>query len=713
MMPLKASGPAVADGGHAASPAAKAMKSGWVERDAKAIVADGAKAGVDRDLALRIYTTRLLGSDPNLVLHGGGNTSLKTRMRDLFDEEVEVLRVKSSGADMASIEPSGLPAVRLLPMRKLRALDAIEDDQLVGIERANLIDPTAPNPSVEMMLHAFLPHKFVDHTHATAVLSVIDQPRGEKLCEEVFGGRMALVPYLRPGFGLAKKAIEVFERAPACEGLILGKHGIVTFGDSAREAYDRMIATVSMAEDFIARNRKSVAAAITPKEAGKKVETAARVAPIVRGTCSEKHDTIEGASRRLVLEFRAGDAVLNFVTWGDLERVSQAGVITPDHIIRTKNWPLVLTVPQSDRLADFAKEARQRSQAFAKHYRQYFERNNKRAGGSKIALDPLPRVVLVPGLGLFGLGRSKQDAIVAADIAEAWVRGVSDAEAIGKFESISEAEMFDCEYWPLEQAKLGKRKELPLAGQIAAITGAAGAIGAATAKTFAAAGAEVALLDVNRAAAREQANVIGGHALAVACDVTDAGSVSTAFDKIAEHFGGVDIVVSNAGAAWQGRIGEVDEEILRKSFELNFYGHQRVAQAAVKIMRAQGTGGCLLFNISKQAVNPGPDFGPYGIPKAAALALMRQYALDYGADGIRANAVNADRIRSGLLTPNMIASRSKARGLSEKDYMSGNLLGREVTAEDVAQAFLHHALALKTTADVTTVDGGNIAAAMR
>jgi NAD(P)-dependent dehydrogenase (short-subunit alcohol dehydrogenase family) len=273
--------------------------------------------------------------------------------------------------------------------------------------------------------------------------------------------------------------------------------------------------------------------------------------------------------------------------------------------------------------------------------------------------------------------------------------------------------MFECEYWPLEQAKLGRRKEPPLAGQIAVVTGAAGAIGAATAKAFAAAGAEVALLDVNLADASEKAKAVGKTALPVQCDVTDIASVRAAFDQVAANFGGVDIVISNAGAAWQGRIGEVDEAVLRKSFELNFYGHQRVAQAAVKIMLAQGTGGCLLFNVSKQAVNPGPNFGPYGIPKAALLALMRQYALDYGADGIRANAVNADRIRSGLLTQEMIASRAKARGLSERDYMGGNLLGREVTADDVAQAFLHQALALKTTADVTTVDGGNIAAAMR
>jgi rhamnose utilization protein RhaD (predicted bifunctional aldolase and dehydrogenase)/NAD(P)-dependent dehydrogenase (short-subunit alcohol dehydrogenase family) len=619
------------------------------------------------------------------------------------------LRVKASGADMAAIEPHGLPAVRLAPLRELRALEAIADDALVAVERTNLLDPTAPNPSVELMLHAFLPHKFVDHTHATAVLGVIDQPNGEEQCAEVFGGRLAFVPYLMPGFGLAKKAIGVFEHAKPSDGLILSKHGIVTFGETAREAYERMIEMVSLAEDFIERNSKSIVFARLWRE----IAPVAAVAPVVRGVCSLKDEKTEGAWRRLVLEFRTNNAVLDFFAATDLARVGQAGVATPDHTIRTKNWPLVLPHPEIGKLDDFARAAREAADAFAAHYRNYFKRHNKRAGGGKLELDPLPRVVLMPGLGLFGLGRTKRDAIIAADIAEEWIAVVRDAERIGRFESISEADMFDCEYWPLEQAKLGARKEPPLAGQIAAITGAAGAIGAATAKAFAAAGAEVALLDVNLAAASEQAKTIGPTALAVPCDVTDAASVQAAFDAVAANFGGVDIVISNAGAAWQGRIGEVDEDVLRKSFELNFYGHQRVAQAAVKIMLAQGTGGCLLFNVSKQAVNPGPNFGPYGIPKAALLALMRQYALDYGADGIRANAVNADRIRSGLLTEAMIASRSSARDLSEKDYMSGNLLGREVTAQDVAQAFLHQALALKTTADVTTVDGGNIAAAMR
>jgi rhamnose utilization protein RhaD (predicted bifunctional aldolase and dehydrogenase)/NAD(P)-dependent dehydrogenase (short-subunit alcohol dehydrogenase family) len=688
------------------------MRSAWVDGEAEAIVAHGARFGIDRDLALRIYTTRLLGRDPKLVLHGGGNTSLKTHAVDHLGETVEVLRVKASGADMATLGPEGLPAIRLDALRRLRAVETIADSELLAIERASLIDAAAPDPSVETMLHAFLPHKFVDHTHARAVLSLINQLDSEQKCAEAFAGRLGFVPYLMPGFGLAKKAIEVFERDHPADGLILDKHGIVTFGDTAREAYERMIEMVALAWDYLDRKINPRVIATLWREPA----PVAAVAPIVRGVCSLKDESIDGAWRRLVMEFRVGETVLSLLQ-SDLPRLSDGGVVTPDHTIRTKNWPLVLPHAEQGKLEQFARQAHEAARSFVSRYHDYFARHNKRSGGTKTQLDPLPRVVLVPGLGLFGLGPTKREAIIAADIAEEWMAIVHNAEIIGRFESISEADMFDVEYWPLEQKKLGARQEPPLAGQIAAITGAAGAIGSATARAFAAAGAEVALLDVDFAAAVKQADAIGKStlktALPVGCDVTDAESVRTAFDEIVKNFGGVDIVVSNAGAAWQGRIGEVDEEVLRKSFELNFYGHQRVAQAAVKIMLAQGTGGCLLFNVSKQAVNPGPDFGPYGIPKAALLALMRQYALDYGADGIRANAVNADRIRSGLLTDDFIKERAKARGVSEKDYMSGNLLGREVTAEDVAEAFLHQALALKTTASVTTVDGGNIAAAMR
>jgi len=684
------------------------MRSAWNEREAHETALRYGDCGVSSDLALRLYSTRLIGREPRLVLHGGGNTSLKAAARDLAGEEVEVLHVKASGADMAAVEPKDFPAVRLQPLRRLRAREGLSDAEMARVQRAFLLDPLAPSPSVEMLLHAFLPARFIDHSHPSALLSLVDQPHSRALCEEVFGDGMGFVPYRMPGFALAQLAAGIFEENPRVEGLILDKHGLFTFGDSAREAYERMIAAVTRAEARLQRNRKTFAAAALPGP----IASARDIAPILRGAATLRDADGEGAHRRPILAFRSSDTILNFLNRRDLARTARAGVVTPDHVVRVKPWPLVLPAPQAGGLAEFRTAVHAAVQAFADDYTAYFARHAARAAGA-VMHDPMPRVALVPGVGLFGLGPHAQAANIAADLAAAAIGIIADAEAIGTFRAITEADMFDCEYWPLEIAKLGRQGRRPLAGQVAVITGAGGAIGSATARVFAEAGAEVALLDIDEKAAREKAAAIGGAALPVACDVTDAASVRSAFAQVVAAFGGVDIVVSNAGAAWQGRIGEVDEATLRQSFELNFFAHQKVAQAAVGIMLAQGIGGCLLFNVSKQAVNPGPDFGPYGLPKAATLFLARQYALDYGADGIRANAVNADRVRSGLLTDAFIKARAAARGVTEKDYMSGNLLRREVTAEDVAQAFLAQALALKTTAGVTTVDGGNIAAALR
>jgi rhamnose utilization protein RhaD (predicted bifunctional aldolase and dehydrogenase)/NAD(P)-dependent dehydrogenase (short-subunit alcohol dehydrogenase family) len=676
------------------------MKSLWSDRDAESAVARWAEDGVGRDVALRVYTSRLLGGDPSLVLHGGGNTSVKTTMTDITGDEVEVLCIKGSGWDLGDIEPPGLPAVRLAPLRRLLDLEALSDEYMVNVQRGNLLDSTAPNPSVETLLHAFLPHKFVDHTHADAVLAITDQPDGAAICAEVFGDRVALVPYIMPGFALAKKCAEVFAANPGVEGLILLKHGIFSMGETAREAYERMIELTTLAEDRLA-SAPTRSGTISARETA----PASRVAPILRGlVAGDEH-------KRMILDFRATPELLDFMSGADVDRYAQAGPVTPDHVIRTKPKPLIVPAPAADDLDGFKAAAAQAVDRFRADYDAYFERNNARQATPKIALDAMPRVILVPGLGLFGLGNSAKAAAVAADLAETTARVVTQAEAIGTFESIPEPDIFDIEYWSLEQAKLGKSAEKPLARHVVAVTGGASGIGLATARAFRAQGAEVAVLDRDGDAAREEAAKIG--AIGVTCDVTDAGSVAAAFDTVAETFGGLDILVSNAGAAWQGRIGDVEESVLRESFELNFYGHQRCAQAAVRIMRAQDTGGVLLFNTSKQAVNPGADFGPYGLPKAATLFLMRQYALDHGAEGIRSNAVNADRIRSGLLTDDMIDSRSKARGVSRAEYMSGNLLRREVTADDVARAFVDLALAEKTTGAVLTVDGGNIAAALR
>ncbi len=370
--------------------------------------------------------------------------------------------------------------------------------------------------------------------------------------------------------------------------------------------------------------------------------------------------------------------------------------------------------PDTNEFDAFRAGAKAALETYVAAYHDYFARHNARHATPNTELDPMPRVILVPGLGLFGLGASANAARIAADIAENTIDVIAHAEAIGRVESVSEAEMFDVEYWPPEQAKLDHAAPRPLERHVAVVTGGGGGIGAATAAAFADQGAEVAVLDVDAEAAKKSAASIGGAALAIACDVTDRRSVEAAIGRVCETFGGLDIMVSNAGAAWQGRIGEVDDKVLRQSFELNFFAHQSVARAAVAVMRAQGTGGVLLFNASKQALNPGPDLGPYGIPKAATLALARQYAIDYGADGIRSNAVNADRVRTGLFADGMLEERAKARGLSVADYLAGaNLLQREVTVEDVAQAFVSLALARKTTGAVHTVDGGNIAAAPR
>ncbi len=681
------------------------MKSQWNDNVARETVAAYAGKGVSEDVALRVYTTRLLGRDPLLVLHGGGNTSVKTRATDDLGQEHEVICVKGSGADMADIEPWGLPAVKLGPLRTLRALEALSDEAMVNVQRLNLLDAGAPNPSVETLLHAFLPHKFVDHTHAAAVLSIVDQPDGEALAAEIYNGRMGIVRYIAPGFGLAKEAAAVFERKPDVEGLILHKHGIFTFGEDAREAYERMIEMVSLVESRLRQGRPIVFPARQIEAA---VAEAAEIAPILRGACAIKKDNAEPV--RFIAELRTGPEILHYVNAVELSSHSQRGVVTPDHIIRTKNKPLVVPPPEAGALDQFAEAVRAGVAQFAANYDAYFARENEAAGNAKTKLDPMPRVVLVPGVGLFGLGRTAKDASIAADLAENTVRVVTDAEAIGRYEPLPESDLFALEYWSLEQAKLKGAVVKPLTGQVAVVTGA-GAIGAATARALAAEGAAVAILDIDGALAKKAAGEVKG--LGLECDVTKPEQVKAAFAAVCERFGGVDILVSNAGAAWQGRIGEVSDETLRKSFELNFFAHQTVAREAVRIMLKQGTGGTLLFNLSKQAVNPGANFGPYGLPKAATMLLMRQYALDYGADGIRSNGVNADRIRSGLLTDEMIAARAKARGVTEADYMAGNLLQAEVLAEDVAQAFVALAKARKTTGHVETVDGGNIAAALR
>jgi rhamnose utilization protein RhaD (predicted bifunctional aldolase and dehydrogenase)/NAD(P)-dependent dehydrogenase (short-subunit alcohol dehydrogenase family) len=680
------------------------MKSRWSDIEARRWIQRGRSAGLSEDVSLRIYTTRILGEDPQLVLHGGGNTSVKTILPDTLGHLTEVICVKGSGWDMSRIEAAGLPALRLEPLRELRAVQEMDDVRMMKYLRGALLDPAAVNPSVETLLHAFLPDKFIDHTHANAVLAIANLPEAEKICRKIYGDRLGIVPYVMPGYPLAHVAMRHFESRPEVEGMILLHHGIFTWGDSAREAYDRMIRYVGMAETFL-RSRRKRSVSSTPKTGEASLD---QVAPVLRGALASW--SADGKRQRWVLDHRTSPEIREFLSSKNLKRLTGPSVVTPEQVIRNKPFPLLTSAPRAD-LYLWAKRIRAELVAFQKGYGSYFRRNVRKSAERKVMLDAIPRVVLVPGVGLFGVGRTAAEAKVSADVYENSISILQAGERVDRFRSIPEREIFEVEYWSLEQAKVSKGPGPALAGQVVVVTGGGSGIGEATARLFARSGALVAVWDRDRTTAERVAGEIGG--LACGCDVTRSSEVKVAFRRVVERWGGVDLVVSNAGAAWQGRIGEVGENILRKSFELNFFAHQTVAQNAVQIMRRQGTGGCLLFNASKQAVNPGPDFGPYGLPKASTLFLLRQYAVDHGRDGIRSNGVNADRIRTGLLTDRMIRERSRARGISEKEYMGGNLLGQEVKAEDVAEAFLSLALAQKTTGAVLPVDGGNIAASPR
>ncbi|WP_180995936.1 bifunctional aldolase/short-chain dehydrogenase [Tabrizicola aquatica] len=681
----------------------------WNEAEAQAFLTAAGPDPRARDLALRVLTSRLIGRDPDLVMHGGGNTSLKSTAVDVFGEVVEVLHIKGSGWDLETIEAKGLPAVRMAPLMRLRDLATLSDEAMVNVQRLNLLDPAAPNPSVETLLHAWIPHKVVDHTHATAFLVLANLPEVEAATRELFGDRLTLVPYVMPGFALAKAAADAFDRNPEAEGLLLVNHGHFAWGPDARSSYDRIVQHTNLVEAWLADRRPAplVPAAALP------ADQLALVLSTLRGALAS---VLPEAAHLPVLDLRAGEAERAFSTRADLEDLATRGVATPDHVIRTKAEPLVLRTAQQG-----AEAMRAAVAAYADRYRAYFDTHAPHADEPKKMLSPMPGLVWLEGAGIVGVGATAAAARIAGDIGCQSARVRADAEAVGSFRPIGAKDLFDMEYWSLEQAKLGSGKAPPLQGRVVLVTGGAGAIGLASARAFAAQGATLFLVDRPGEALDKALAALGQDHGAYGCDITAPGAAAAAVAACAARFGGLDILLSNAGAAVTGDIATLDNKVLRDSFELNFFAHLAFAQAAIAQFRAQAAGrgargaepGQILFNVSKQAVNPGKGFAAYGLPKATTFFLLRQLALELGAEGFRVNGINADRIRSGLLSSDMIAARSAARGVDEATYMAGNLLRAEVEARHVAEAFVMLARAERTTGHVMTVDGGNIEAALR
>ena len=679
------------------------FKNKWNDKDAKTFIKNIHSKCLSKDHALRVYTSRLIGNEPEFVMHGGGNTSCKTTTKDIYGNIINVLCVKGSGWDLGTIEAAGIPAVKLEPLLKLRSLDSLTDNDMVNIQRANLIDSNSPNPSVETLLHAFLPHNFIDHTHATAFLTLANLPNPKDALEEIFGKKIALVPYVMPGFSLSKTALEVYEKNKGCEGLLLAKHGYFTWGFDAKTSYDRVVNHTNMVLKWLNKNRK-VHAFSGIKLNNIKIEEFLSSIRGLLGNKTQENTTLP------VLNLISNKSNLSFMERSDVKILSTAGVATPDHVIRTKAHPLFLS--RKD-IAEGRLALKNKIGLFEKNYNKYFHMFAQNSAEPKKMLSSKPKLIWAEGIGIVGVGSDAKEAKTITDLATQNISVMSDGQDVGGFKPVKSQDLFDMEYWSLEQAKLGKKSSPELQGKVIVITGGTGIIGRAIAKAFFKKGAEIVLVDKNEKSLQEAYKIIGSNVKFLNIDLTKKFAAEKIISETVKSFGGVDILISNAGIAPEGSMKDISEKLLRDSFDLNFFAHFNLAKAFYSIFKNQQSDGQILFNISKQAVNPGENFGAYGLPKAALMFLVRQLALEFGNDGIRINGVNADRIQSGILNDEMIKNRAKARSINVDDYLSGNLLKRKVEAFHVAEAFLSLAKSTRTTGHIITVDGGNVEAALR
>ena len=660
------------------------MESRWSDDDAR---------GLD-PIGLRVYTSRLIGAEPALVLHGGGNTSVKLDDHDHRGRPCRALAIKGSGSDLRTIEPSDFARLDLDDLLALRPRSEMSDDEMLVYLARSSLDPDAPRPSIETLLHAFLPDAWVDHSHADAVLALTNQPDGHRLVREVYGDRVAVVPYILPGFKLAQLTADVYDANPGVEGLVLDMHGLVTFGATARESYERHVELVSLAEDYVRPHLPAHGRAPGNGAA------AAKLAPVLRGAIS--------TAKQVLVRYDGSPRVRAFVDRPDLEQVSQQGPVTPDHVLRTKRLPLVLRATDPESVRDAVAGYRASYEGYAREH----------GGADAFQHDSAPRVVLVPGIGMFTTGASWDEAGMVADMYRHSMDVIEAATAIGAYRALPADDLYDMEYWPLELYKLTRAPpERELARRVALVTGAGRGIGRAIAQALAADGAYVFVTDVDLDAATAVAEGItanGDRAHALQLNVTRERQTAGAFEAAARQVGGVDIVVSNAGIAGAAPLDDLELDTWQRSLDVNATGHFLVCRAALRQMRAQGLGGSIVLICTKNALDPGAGFGAYSAAKAAQLQLGRVLAVEGGVDGIRVNMVNPDAVfeGSGLWDADLRAGRAAAHGVAVEDlesfYAQRNLLGQRVTGPDVAAAvsFLASDRSAKTTGAVIPVDGG-------
>jgi rhamnose utilization protein RhaD (predicted bifunctional aldolase and dehydrogenase)/NAD(P)-dependent dehydrogenase (short-subunit alcohol dehydrogenase family) len=656
------------------------VRSLWVDTEARA-------CGTD-PLALRVYTSRLIGREPSLVLQGGGNTSLKHRAPDLFGEETDVLFVKGSGWDLATIERGGFVPLRLNSVRRMAEMPTLTDSKMMAMLRSLSLDPAAPAPSVEAILHAVVPFAFVDHTHADAVVTITNTPRGMQRVGEIYGNRIFIVPYVMPGFMLAREVAAMTRDIDwaEVEGIILMNHGVFTFGEDARSSYERMIQIVSEAEDYLDVQAPPPGDYASGTEEGQAADP--------RALAKVRRAVSRAAGFPLLARLDAGAPAAAFSSRADVAELSGKGPLTPDHVIRTKRTALVL--------GDDAEAAVDR---YARAYRDYFARNTD---GRLTSLDPAPRWAVWPGRGTIAFGRSQADVAAVADIVAHTIPAIERAELLGGWTTLPEDDIFDVEYWELEQAKLARAgAPAEYSGRVALVTGAASGIGRACVEAFLARGACIVALDRNDAVA----SMFGDPRVAAfTCDVTDAVAVEFAVEHAVRRFGGIDAVVSNAGIfPASARIAELSTEAWQKSLAVNLDAHRIVLQQTIPYLES-GIDPAVVIVGSKNVPAPGKGAAAYSVAKAGLTQLARVAALELAGVGIRVNVLHPnDVFDTGLWSPEVLEARAREHGMDVDAYRRRNLLKVEVKSADVAALAVALAgrLFARTTGAQIPVDGGN------
>jgi len=644
----------------------------------------------ESDLELRVYSSRLLGQDSTLVLHGGGNTSVKVKELNLVGEEEEILYVKGSGWDLATIEKEGFAPVRLTPMQKLAKLKALSDPEMVNELKTQMILAGAPSPSVETILHAVLPFRFVDHTHADAVVTLTNSVDGEQRVRELYGDKVIVVPYVMPGFDLARQIDEEFskQKTEKTIGMVLLHHGVFTFSDSAQDSYENMVKLVSMAEEYLQQEDSwSVA-----QDGG---EITAPVGEMRGDIASLRADISAAAGSPMIMQMVQSRAGLNFSNQDRVADIACRGPVTPDHVLRTKRIPMV------------GRDVT----AYGEEYSKYFEQYSPNATEAKTILDPAPRVVLDKSLGLCAVGKSVKDADIVADLYEHTMVCIERAESLGGWRTLPESDIFNLEYWDLEQAKLKKSSATPqFQGEVALVTGAASGIGRACVTSFIARGAVVIGLDIDSSIVDLYPNSQSSF-LGIECDIADEDAQRSALEQGVRRFGGIDMVVLNAGLFPGGtHIAELDSKSWRRVLEVNLDSNLALLRESYPLLKLAPNGGRIVVMGSKNVPAPGEGAASYSASKAALVQLMRIAALEWGRDGIRVNALHPDAVfDTGIWSDEVLQSRAQHYGISVAEYKSRNIMGVEVSSRDVAEltAELCGELFAKTTAAQIPIDGGN------